>query len=64
MTNGTLTELERTKLENFALKHNALQQQMQMILAERAAYIRIVEEAHPGHRWDEQQGLVSAEPNA
>lgn len=60
MTNGELTELERVKLENFALKHNTLQQQLQMNLAERAAYIRGIETAHPGYQWDEQQGLVTA----
>ena len=55
-----LTELERTKLENFALKHNLVQAQLQRIVDERAAYIRQVEEAHPGCKWDEQKGLVVA----
>lgn len=55
-----LSELERTKLENFALKHNLVQQQLQRIVDERAAYIRLVEEAHPGCKWDEQKGLVAA----
>jgi hypothetical protein len=54
-----LTELESTKMENFGLKYNLVQQQLQRIGAERAAYIRQIEAAHPGHRWDEQQGLVA-----
>ena len=55
---GQLSELEQVKLENFALKHNALQQQVSANLAERAAYIRQVEAAHPGYKWEDQQGLV------
>ena len=53
-----LTELERVKMENFALKHNSLQQQLNANLAQRAALIKEIEAAHPGHRWDEQRGLV------
>lgn len=59
--NGTLTELERLKLENFALKHNAVQQQLQTNLAARSAFIQEMEAAHPGYRWDEQNGLVAIE---
>ena len=61
MNNGVaeLTELERTKLENYALKHNLVQQQLQRIVDERSAYIRQIEEAHPGYAWDEQKGLVA-----
>ena len=55
-----LTELELTKMENFALKHNLVQSQLQRIVDERAAYIKQVEEAHPGCKWDEQKGLVEA----
>lgn len=58
-SNPELTELERTKLENFALKHNLVQAQLQRIVDERTAYIRQVEEAHPGCKWDEQKGLVA-----
>ena len=53
-----LTELERVKLENFALKHNTLQQQVQANLAQRAAHIKEIEAAHPSLRWDEQRGFV------
>ena len=61
MENGKpeLTELERLKLENFALKHNAMQQQIQANLAERAAFIQRIEEAHPGFAWNEKEGLVA-----
>ena len=62
MTTETLTELEQAKLENFALKHNMLQQQQQQIVAMRAAYLKQVEAAHPGYVWDEQKGLVPDEP--
>ena len=61
MTIEPLSELERTKMENFALKHNIMQQQLQQIVAERSAYIKQVEAAHPGCRWDEQRGLVKEE---
>lgn len=59
-----LNELERVKLENFALKHNALQHQLQMNLTERTAFIRAVEESHPGYKWDEQQGLIDKDHEA
>jgi len=67
VTNGNgsaeLTELERVKLENFALKHNLMQQQLQANLAERGALIEKIEAANPGYRWDDRQGLVRvAEP--
>jgi hypothetical protein len=63
MDSGTaeLTELERVKMENFALKHNSLQQQLNANLAQRQAYIEQIEAAHPGHRWDEPRGLVKKE---
>ena len=56
-----LTELERIKLENYALKIAFMQQQLQQIGLERATYIREVEANHPGYVWREQQGLVSEE---
>jgi hypothetical protein len=55
---GMLTELERTKLENFPLKHNAMQQQLNANLAERKAYIEKVEAAHPGYQFNEQTGTL------
>lgn len=54
-----LSELEQTKMENFALKHGLLQQQLQRIGADRTAYVKQIEEAHPGYKWDEQKGLVA-----
>ena len=59
--NGTLTEMERLKLENFGLKHNAIQQQLQTNLAQRMAFIQEILAAHPGYEWDETQGLVPKE---
>lgn len=61
MTNGELTELERVKMENFALKHSTMQSQLQSNLTQRNAFIREIEAAHPGYRWDETQGLVAEE---
>ena len=60
MNNGAeeLTELERLKLENFALKHQAMQQQLQANLRERLAFIQQIEADHPGYAWDDQRGLV------
>ena len=53
-----ISELERVKLENFALKHNSLQRQLNDNLAERTAYIKEVAAAHPTLRWDDQRGFV------
>lgn len=64
MTNGTaeLSELERLKLENYALKYNMLQTQLQQIAAERQAYLRQLVADHPGYVWNEAQGVLAAEP--
>jgi hypothetical protein len=56
--NGELTDFEKTKLENFMLKHNALQQQMQANLNARQIFITVLLDAHPGYAWDESAGLV------
>lgn len=56
-----LTELERVKMENFALKHQAIQQQQQANLQARAAFVRQIEAAHPGYKWNDQRGLVLEE---
>lgn len=56
-----MTETERLKMENFALRYHVLQQQIQQILAERAAFIQQLEAAHPGSEWNEQQGLIAVE---
>lgn len=62
MNNGSpgeqLTEFEQVKMENFALKHTALQQQVQTNLMERRAFVEKIEAAHPGWQWSEQGGLV------
>lgn len=64
MQNGTneLTEVEKLRMENFALKHNMLQSQIQMVIAERVNFIESINENHPGYVWDEQKGLVPAVP--
>ena len=49
------------KLENFGLRYQALQQQMQQILADRAVLLRQIEADHDGYRWDDQRGLVLAD---
>lgn len=61
MTNGTieLTEIERLKMENYALKFNMLQSQINTIVAERAAFIKVIEADHPGYVWTDQNGLVA-----
>ena len=58
----TLTELETVKMENFGLKHNALQQQVNANLAQRAAFIAQMELDHPGTKWEEGKGLMKLGP--
>lgn len=61
----TLSELEMTKLENFALKHANLQQAIQSNLTARTNYIAKIEAEHPGCRFSEQTGqLVELTPEA
>lgn len=55
---ATMTEMERLQMENYALRHNLLQQQMQQVIAERTGYIKKLEAEHPGYAWDERQGLI------
>lgn len=56
-----LTEMERLKMENYALKVHMVQQQFQQLQMERAAFIHQLEKNHPGYEWREQEGLVRAE---
>jgi hypothetical protein len=58
MTDGQLTELELTKLENFALKHTGLQQAIRENLAARTQYIQQITAAHPGYTFSEQTGQL------
>jgi hypothetical protein len=55
---ATLTELEITKLENFALKHAGLQQAIQNNLAARTKYIEKIEAERPGYFFSEQTGQL------
>lgn len=66
MDNGKaeLSELERLKMENFALKHSAMQQNLQANLMQRTAFIKEIEAAHPGYVWNEQRGLVPEDYNS
>jgi hypothetical protein len=59
-----LTEIERLKLENFALKYQAMQAQSQQLLAERAGFIQQIVAARPGFTWDDKLGLVPAPAEA
>jgi hypothetical protein len=56
--NSTLTELELTKLENFALRDSGLRQALQANLAARSQYIAQIEAAHPGYLFSEQTGQL------
>ena len=58
MARPELTELQRVKLENFAMKHQLLQQQMGANMNERSDHIRSLEAEHPGWKWEESVGLV------
>jgi hypothetical protein len=60
MTDGQLTELELTKLENFSLKHTGLQQAIRENLATRTQYIQQIIAAHPGYTFNEQTGQLAA----
>ena len=53
-----LTELERVKMENFALRIMFMQQQLQQMQIERANFIHQIEDRHPGYKWSEAEGLV------
>ena len=56
-----LTEFERLKMENFALRNQVLQTQLQQLFADRTAYLETLKTNHPGCVWDEQRGLVVAD---
>jgi hypothetical protein len=53
-----LSELERVKMENFALRILFMQQQLQQMQIERANFIHHLEDRHPGCKWSEAEGLV------
>jgi len=55
-----MTEFERVKLENFALRHNAMQNQLSINMQARGAFIRELETAHPGYRWEESESALVA----
>ena len=53
-----LTELERVKMENFALRIMFMQQQLQQMQIERANFIHHLEDKYIGYKWSEAEGLV------
>jgi hypothetical protein len=56
-----LTETERLKLENFALRQFALEMQLRQNAIDRAIFLHHIEEKHPGWRWQDPEGLVAKE---
>jgi hypothetical protein len=56
-----LTETERLKLENFALRQFALETQLRQNTIDRVFFLRSIEEKHPGWRWQDPEGLVEKE---
>lgn len=64
MSNGELSEVERLKLENYALRHSIMQGNLQQLLVERNAYLKQLEENHPGYAWDETRGLLAKTEDA
>jgi hypothetical protein len=54
--------MERLKLENFTLRHIAFEAQLRQNTIDRAHFLHGIEEAHPGWRWQDPQGLVPADP--
>jgi hypothetical protein len=56
-----MTELETVRMENFALRILFMQNQLQQVQNERAAFIQLMERAYPGCEWREGSGLVEKE---
>lgn len=56
-----LSEMERLKLENFTLRHIAFDAQIRQNQLDRAQLIHSIEQAHPGWRWQDPNGLVPKE---
>jgi hypothetical protein len=53
--------MQKLKLENFALRQLAFQSQVRQNELDRAQFIHGIEQAHPGWRWQDPQGLVPKE---
>lgn len=58
-----LTETERLKLENVALKKALLESQMQLVRDEHTSLVKQLERDRPGWRWQEPQGFVEGDPH-
>jgi Spy/CpxP family protein refolding chaperone len=56
MEKAELTELERLRMENIALKYRAMEAQMAALLNDRRAVIEQIESAHAGWKWNDQLG--------
>jgi hypothetical protein len=61
MMKQELSELERVKMENYTLRVLYMEQQVQQVRAERAAFVVQIENDHPGYEWSEGHGLVEKE---
>jgi hypothetical protein len=57
----SLTEIERLRLENFALRHIAFEAQLRQNQVDRAVFLKSLEETYPGWRWQDPEGLVAKE---
>lgn len=60
--NAELTELERVKMENFALRFHVSQQQMTQVQNDRAAFIQQMTAARPGFYWKDPEGTFVPVP--
>jgi hypothetical protein len=58
MRKAEISEFERVKMENYALRTVFMQQQLQQIQIERATFVQEMEAAHPGYEWQDPYGLV------
>jgi len=61
MQKPELTEVEKLKLENFTLRHIAIEAQLRQNTMDRALFLHAIEQAHPGWRWQDPDGLVPIE---
>ena len=59
MQTPELTETEKLRLENTALKYNALQGQIQTLMRERQLIIEQIEARLPDWQWREGEGLIA-----
>jgi len=56
-----LTELQQVRLENFTLKHVAMQNAINENSRDRVVFIQSILAEHPGWSWRDPEGLVREE---